>query len=78
MRNIKPNCPKETYPKKLQILANIYEFVSSVTPVTNEGKITMPFCLTREEQDEALKLLIDLIKEEGKKEGVEIIDNTGN
>lgn len=78
MPNITPNWPKETYPKKLQILANIYEFVSSICPVTDEGKKHMPYCLTRREKIEAENLLKDLIKEEGKKEGVEIIDNTGN
>lgn len=78
MLSVKPNCPLDTYPKKLQILHNIYNLVASLSPVTNEGKIHMPCCLTKIEQEEALKLLLDLIKIEGKKEGVEIIDNTGD
>ena len=67
-----------TYSKKLQILINIYEFICAIAPVTKQGKTSMPYCLTREERDEALDLLKGLIKDEGKKEGVEIIDNTGN
>lgn len=76
MLRIKPNCPLNTYPKKLQILYNIYNLVASLRSVTYTGKIHMPYSLTKIEKEEALKLLLDLIKIEGKKEGVEIIDNS--